>query len=84
MESTLRRSRLHVVVGALLIAPLAGCSQADDGDGGDGGDEELALILGTMMPLTGELNNLGPNMQRSAKLAIDQVNAADAGLSIEA
>lgn len=67
--------RASVAVSILVLGLLmAGCA-------GPGG--ELSLKLGTMMPLTGALNNLGPDMERGAKLAIEDVNNADVGLKIQ-
>lgn len=46
--------------------------------------KNLDLKIGTMMPLTGELNSIGTQMQHSSHLAISDVNAATAttGLKI--
>lgn len=63
------------VLFAFLGAGLAGCVATDKG---------LVLKLGTMMPLTGDLQFLGPDMQSGAKLAIQEVTGADVGLKIEA
>jgi neutral amino acid transport system substrate-binding protein len=48
------------------------------------GTTSLDLKLGTMMPLTGELNSIGKQMQNSAHMAVDDVNALSAttGLKI--
>ena len=43
----------------------------------------MTLKLGAMMPLTGELNALGPDMSNGAKMAVEEVNAANAGLKID-
>lgn len=68
---------------SLVAAPvLAGCAENRPGGGDD--DEVLELKLGTMMPLTGALNALGPDMENGAKLAIQQVNDANVGLRITA
>lgn len=44
---------------------------------------DLQLNLGIMVPLTGALNNLGPDMRDGALLAVEEINAADIGLHIE-
>jgi len=67
---------------SLVAAPiLAGCAQ-QGGTGTD--DEKLELKLGSMMPLTGALNSLGPDMESGAKLAVEQINDADVGIHITA
>lgn len=43
----------------------------------------LKLKMGLMMPITGALNALGEDMRDGAKMAIDEVNAAGVGLTIE-
>lgn len=65
---------------SLVAAPiLAGCAE----NGGTGADEDdLELKLGSMMPLTGALNSLGPDMENGAKLAVEQINDANVGLHI--
>lgn len=65
------------VLGLALLGgtALAGCAVP-------GG--ELVLTLGVMMPLTGALSNLGPTMEEGARLAVEEVNAANAGLRIQA
>ena len=39
---------------------------------------KLELKMGVMMPLTGALNTLGPDMQKGAQLAIKEINDASA------
>lgn len=71
-------NRVPLLIALALSAStaLAGCAMPRG--------EELELKLGTLMPLTGALANLGPDMQRGAKLAIADVNGADAGIHITA
>src|SRR5690242_5757382 len=47
--------------------------------------KSMELKMGVLMPLTGALNTLGPDMQKGAQLAIKDVNDATAttGLSIK-
>lgn len=44
----------------------------------------LNLKLGLMMPITGALSALGPDMRDGAKMAVDEINAANLGLRVEA
>lgn len=75
---------LFIAAISLIAAPiLAGCAE-NTGTDGDAGGDAMTLKLGTLMPLTGALSNLGQGMQNGAKLAIKEVNDADAGITIEA
>ena len=74
---------LFLAAFSLVAAPiLAGCAQ--NGGTGNDDDETLQLKLGSMMPLTGALNSLGPDMERGAKLAVEQINDANVGIRITA
>ncbi|HEX2021789.1 MAG TPA: ABC transporter substrate-binding protein, partial [Candidatus Thermoplasmatota archaeon] len=42
----------------------------------------LNLKMGLMMPISGDLADLGADMRDSAKMAIDEINAANVGLTI--
>ncbi|MEW6638098.1 MAG: ABC transporter substrate-binding protein [Actinomycetota bacterium] len=61
---------------AALLVVLAACG----GGGGEqgGGEtqqpEELTLNLGTVLPLTGDLAQFGPDMENGARLAVQQIN----------
>jgi len=46
-------------------------------------DGDLTLKLGSALPLTGNLAFLGPPEEAGAYLAVDEVNAAGAGITIE-
>ncbi|HWH08874.1 MAG TPA: ABC transporter substrate-binding protein [Candidatus Thermoplasmatota archaeon] len=82
MTST--RIVLLSAVTLLAVPVLAGCA-TNDGNGTGGGDDvDLTLKMGTLMPLTGALNSLGPSMQNGAKLAIQMVNDANVGIRIDA
>lgn len=52
---------------ALLTTGLAGCA-APDGEG--------AIRIGTILPLTGDLDTFGPDMERAVQMAISDVNQA--------
>ncbi len=45
--------------------------------------ESLALKIGTALPVTGSLAFLGPPEEAGVALAAADINAADAGISIE-
>lgn len=69
MTNSDERFRRFTVLAALFLTTsmLAGCL-----DGGDGGQE--ALKVGTLLPLTGDLQTFGPSGENAAKLAIQLVN----------
>jgi len=72
---------------ALGAAVLTGCSAATTAGGCELGSEQdgdLVLKLGTALPLTGNLAFLGPPEEAGAALAIDEINAANKGLTIDA
>ncbi|TQO20459.1 amino acid/amide ABC transporter substrate-binding protein (HAAT family) [Rhodoglobus vestalii] len=72
------------ILGASALV-LAGCA-ADGGDtpsGDGGGGGELALKLGTALPVTGNLAFLGPPEIAGTEYAASDINAADAGIQVE-
>lgn len=46
------------------------------------GPRDLALALGTLLPMTGSLASLGPAQVVGAELASDDINRADSGLTL--
>ena len=76
--------RLKLVLLALAIAcfsfGLAACGDDDEadsgGDGGGGGETSLDLVVGDLVPLTGDLDAFGPGGQKAADVAVEQINAA--------
>ena len=72
---------------ALGAAVLTGCSAATTAGGCELGPEQdgdLVLKLGTALPLTGNLAFLGPPEEAGAALAIDEINAANKGITVDA
>ena len=72
---------------ALGAAVLTGCSAATTAGGCELGaeqDGDLVLKLGTALPLTGNLAFLGPPEEAGAALAIDEINAANKGITVDA
>jgi len=66
-------------VGAAGITGVAGCLGGDD----EGGDGSTTIRLGMLMGLTGELEAVGPPIRDGAMLAVDQVNDADADVTVD-
>ncbi|WP_337004431.1 MULTISPECIES: ABC transporter substrate-binding protein [unclassified Microbacterium] len=64
---------------------IAGCSSTPSGDSG-GSDKpasDLTLKLGSLLPQTGSLAFLGPPMESGVGLAVQEVNDAKAGITID-
>ena len=71
---------------ALGAAVLTGCAPTTTAGGCELGSEQngdLVLNLGTALPLTGNLAFLGPPEEAGASLAVADVNAANAGITID-
>jgi branched-chain amino acid transport system substrate-binding protein len=75
-----RREYLRYV-GAGSVTLLAGCLESVVDEGGDGDDG--AIQMGSILPITGELEAYGEGMQASAQLAADHVNDAGGPLDRE-
>ncbi len=73
-----------VSASALIIA---GCSSTPDAEPSDGGGDkpaaDLTLKLGSLLPATGTLAFLGAPMEAGVQLAVNQINEADAGITID-
>ncbi|MDP9228400.1 MAG: ABC transporter substrate-binding protein, partial [Actinomycetota bacterium] len=68
---------LASVAGLVLVFGVAACGDDDDDDGGGGGGEaQLDLVIGDSLPLTGDLADFGPPGQKSADLAVAEINTA--------
>lgn len=65
---------------------IAGCSSTPSDDSSGGGEKpatDLTLKLGSLLPKTGSLAFLGPPMESGVGLAVEEVNAAEAGITID-
>jgi branched-chain amino acid transport system substrate-binding protein len=75
-----------LAVGTVLALVLAACGgDDDDGDAGDTGETTTTgeapegdgvLTIGSLLPSTGTLANLGPPMINAVKMAVEEINAA--------
>lgn len=71
---------------ALGAAVLTGCAPATTAGGCELGPEQsgdLTLKIGSALPLTGNLAFLGPPEEAGAYLAVDEINAAGKGITID-
>lgn len=73
----LARRILGTVAAIGVIAGVSAC-----GDDGDSGGGEVDLKIGALVPLTGDLSDYGPSMQRSSEIALEEIESAisEAGL----
>jgi len=72
-----RRSNTGRVTAASTSLALALAVSACGGGGGDGpGSEELNLVIGNALPLSGSAKPLGKSGQKASAVAIDQINEA--------
>lgn len=60
----------------VLAFGMAACGDDDDESAGGGGAEKLDLVIGNLVPLTGDLSPYGPAGQKAGELAVQQINAA--------
>lgn len=91
--SVFTKSRTRKVLGgiaalsatALILAACSGGSPDPDPEPpATGGDRpDLTLKIGTVLPQTGQLAFLGPPEEAGVALAVEEVNAADLGVTVE-
>ena len=72
-----------LALGAAVLTACAPTTTAGGCELGSEQDGDLVLNIGTALPLTGNLAFLGPPEEAGAALAIAEVNAANAGLTID-
>lgn len=69
---------------ALVIAGCAGSPNTSPSEGGGGeSGAEMTLKLGSLLPQTGSLAFLGPPMEAGVGLAVQEINEAAAGITVE-
>ncbi len=76
----LRRAALGCLFGALALG-VSACGEEEGGGGGggeapQGGQVQLDLVVGDLVPLTGDLSPFGPPGRKAADLAVDEINSA--------
>ncbi|WP_217183012.1 ABC transporter substrate-binding protein [Streptomyces sp. AC495_CC817] len=88
--NALKSSRTaKVFAGIALVSAsalvIAGCSSTptDKPSGDSKPAADLSLKLGSLLPATGTLAFLGAPMEAGVQLAVNQINEADAGISID-
>ena len=82
------RSLKSILGGAAILGVsalvLSGCAApAGDGGGTTGPREPLTLKIGTILPQSGTLAFLGPPEEAGVALAVQEINEADLGITIE-
>jgi len=80
-----RRTYLKWLSSAGVAVGLAGCTGDDDsGNGGSGGNgNEGAIQMGSILPITGQLEAYGAGMQTAAEVAVEDINDAGGPLDRE-
>jgi len=68
--------RPSLVIAAVVSAISLAAGVAACGGGGGGGNESFNLTIGDSLPLTGALADFGPSGNKSAHLAVDNINKA--------
>jgi branched-chain amino acid transport system substrate-binding protein len=72
-----RNRKFAPVLGAVLLAALAGCgADATSTAGGAGADGKCVLQVGTLGPLTGPAADFGLSLEGSTKYAAEEANRA--------
>jgi len=75
-------SLASVLSGLVLSFGIAACGGGGDDEttgttgGGRGGGEQIDLVIGNLVPLTGDLAPYGPAGQKAGELAVQQIDAA--------
>jgi branched-chain amino acid transport system substrate-binding protein len=69
------RAAADCLMAVSLGLALAACGE-DDGGGKDRGNERLDLVIGSSVPLSGELEDLGPPARKAAALALTEIRTA--------
>ena len=86
--ATGRRSRsLKSILGGIAVVGasalvLSGCAPAEEAPAGPA--EDLTLKIGTILPQSGALAFLGPPEEAGVALAVQEINEADLGITVEA
>ncbi len=71
------------IVGASALV-LSGCATATEPEEPAGPAEALSLKIGTILPQSGALAFLGPPEEAGVALAVQEINEADLGITVEA
>lgn len=75
------RARWWAVFSCLLIGLALGVSACGDDEEGEGeapagGEAQLDLVIGDLLPLTGDLADFGPPGRKAADLAVEEIESA--------
>src|SRR5688500_12108313 len=67
---------MPLLIAGLVLAATVGLAACGDDGGGGGGEQSLNLVVGDLLPLTGDLADFGPPGRKAADLAVKEVQAA--------
>jgi len=71
-----RAAGILACIGACISLGACGSSSGNAASGVTGGAKGLHITVGALLPLTGDLSAYGGALQKAARLAVEQVNAA--------
>jgi ABC-type branched-subunit amino acid transport system substrate-binding protein len=74
-----RESKLWALALASLVLAagvVVGCGDDDEDEGPAGGEASFDLVIGDLIPLTGDLADFGPPGRKAADLALEEINKA--------
>jgi branched-chain amino acid transport system substrate-binding protein len=74
---------LAASAGLVLVLGVVACGSDDDGGGGGGGEQQLDLVIGNSVPLTGDLADFGPPGEKAANIAAAQITDAIAEAGVD-
>jgi branched-chain amino acid transport system substrate-binding protein len=79
---TVRAAVSSIALLGASVLVLSGCAATDDSGTDSGSSGDLSLKIGTILPQTGTLAVLGPPEIEGVHLAVADINAAKAGITV--
>ncbi|MGM1017378.1 MAG: ABC transporter substrate-binding protein [Actinomycetota bacterium] len=88
LQSTRKKLLAGIALVGISALVITGCSSSPEAEPSEAAndrpaDVDLTLPIGSLLPATGTLAFLGAPMEAGVRLAVQEVNEADAGVTIE-